>query len=490
MAGRILELTGPFFPQAEETPAGSEVVVQPEDPETGSAPVVLTFEEITEGGYTGLQIGAEGPPSPDGFAAGEPQTYYDLNTTAGSEGPVTVCVDYSGTIFAYEDRLRLFHFEDGAWVDVTTSLDEANQMICGSVSSLSPFAVFEWGTPPEVEPIAAAPEPPISIGTVLEVSARFADPDIGDEHAAVWDWGDGTTGVGIVTGPADEVPGSATGRHLYSIPGVHAVALTVTDRYGGSDAVAYQYVAVYDPEGFATGGGWIDSPAGAYAADPEHAGKGHFSFNPQYDPKKGTLKGKAQFKVADMDFRSTELDWLVVDGPRVWLHGAGGIKGEDGIWDFLMTAIDGEVDGAEDTFRIRIQDPDGHALLYDSQREDTPEADPATALGGGSIVVHPAGAAERVVGETLPVRYALESNFPNPFNPRTHIRFALPEAATVTLEVYNAQGQKVATLVDGEGYDAGYYEASFEADGLASGVYFYRIDAGRFRRVRKMTLIR
>ena len=78
--------------------------------------------------------------------------------------------------------------------------------------------------------------------------------------------------------------------------------------------------------------------------------------------------------------------------------------------------------------------------------------------------------------EMLPSEYALEPNYPNPFNPTTEIRFALPEAADVRLIVYDALGREVARLVDGP-VGAGYQHATFEAGSLPSGVYLYRLEA-------------
>ena len=78
--------------------------------------------------------------------------------------------------------------------------------------------------------------------------------------------------------------------------------------------------------------------------------------------------------------------------------------------------------------------------------------------------------------ELLPTAYALEPNYPNPFNPSTEIRFALPEAATIRLIVYDALGREVARLVDGP-VGAGYQHATFDAAKLPSGVYLYRLEA-------------
>jgi hypothetical protein len=74
-----------------------------------------------------------------------------------------------------------------------------------------------------------------------------------------------------------------------------------------------------------------------------------------------------------------------------------------------------------------------------------------------------------------PTEYTLQQNYPNPFNPTTTIAFDLAEEALVTLKVYNMLGQEIAILIDNELYDAGEDEVDFDATGLPSGVYFYRL---------------
>ena len=88
-----------------------------------------------------------------------------------------------------------------------------------------------------------------------------------------------------------------------------------------------------------------------------------------------------------------------------------------------------------------------------------------------------------------PIQVLLQQNYPNPFNPSTRIQYALPHRSYVTLTVFNALGQRVATLVNGE-VEAGYHEVTFNASTLASGVYFYRIQAGNFNRVKKLVLLK
>ena len=88
-----------------------------------------------------------------------------------------------------------------------------------------------------------------------------------------------------------------------------------------------------------------------------------------------------------------------------------------------------------------------------------------------------------------PLTFALEQNYPNPFNPSTLVKYSIAKDAMVNISVYNAIGEKVATLVNGL-QQAGRYEVNFNAGNLTSGVYFYSIEAGDFKAVRKMLLMK
>jgi hypothetical protein len=91
--------------------------------------------------------------------------------------------------------------------------------------------------------------------------------------------------------------------------------------------------------------------------------------------------------------------------------------------------------------------------------------------------------------ETSPVVYHLSQNYPNPFNPLTTINYQLPVTSDVELSVYNLVGQKVARLVS-ERQAAGTYRIDWNAGELPSGIYLYKLQAGSFTQIRKMTLIK
>ncbi len=89
----------------------------------------------------------------------------------------------------------------------------------------------------------------------------------------------------------------------------------------------------------------------------------------------------------------------------------------------------------------------------------------------------------------LPTEFSLSQNYPNPFNPTTTINFALPKASNVKLTIYNALGKEVAVLVNGN-LEAGNHSAVWNAENNASGMYFFKLEAGNFTSTKKMMLIK
>ena len=111
------------------------------------------------------------------------------------------------------------------------------------------------------------------------------------------------------------------------------------------------------------------------------------------------------------------------------------------------------------------------------------ETDPYTSL---TAIGEPA----KVVRE-----FKLNQNYPNPFNPTTTISFSLPEASRVTLAVYNVLGQKVRTLINNQLATAGLHAKQWDGRDdagrqVASGIYFYKLEAGNFSSIKKMVLMK
>lgn len=117
------------------TPAGSDVGVSIGD-------VAITFETVTDAGNTSVTESDTGPLLPSNFAAScTPPVYYDITTTATYSGDIEVCLSYDDSV-CDETDLRLYHYEGGAWVDCTTSVDTTSNIICGTVTSLSTFVLL------------------------------------------------------------------------------------------------------------------------------------------------------------------------------------------------------------------------------------------------------------------------------------------------------------------------------------------------------------
>ncbi|MFC2026262.1 hypothetical protein ACFLUC_03605 [Chloroflexota bacterium] len=183
---------------------------------------------------------------------------------------------------------------------------------------------------------------------------------------------------------------SATIEDPIYIAGNEAGIFDLTLQVTYPDNLIYEdttFVVVYDPDGglvtgFVTGGGWIWSPAGAYAPDPTSEGKATFGFVSKC--KKGTTvpTGNTEFvfQAGDLNFHSTNYEWLVVNqnGTRAQFKGIGTINGE-GEYKFMLRAGDNE----PDTFHIKIwweDNDEDENVVYDNESDQ--------AIGGGNIVVH------------------------------------------------------------------------------------------------------
>jgi PKD repeat protein len=250
---------------------------------------------------------------------------------------------------------------------------------------LAKTQVIKIDKTPPVLGIINAPADPKQAGSEISFNNTIKD-NVSGLANVTWDWGDGITFVASMD--SDQV----TGTHVYAAPGIYTVTLSATDKAGNQASIKFDNMIIYDPNGgFITGGGWVNLPAGAYLADSTLKGKANFGFVSKYDKGKAVPTGNTefQFKIGDLNFKSTAYEWLVISGAKAQYKGSGTINGA-GDYGFIVTAIDGEKKSPvqPDTFMIKIWDKATNALIFDSLLNASDDADPTTTLGGGSIVIH------------------------------------------------------------------------------------------------------
>ncbi len=249
-----------------------------------------------------------------------------------------------------------------------------------SGTSSSSTSVVVNNLPPTVSITAPENGNLSAVNTTINLSASLADASALDTLACSVDWADGTSASGALTN------GVCTASHAYSGAGVYMIQVTGTDDDLGETKASVMAV-VYDPTaGFVTGGGWINSPAGAYKPDVNLSGKATFGFVSKYQKGADVPTGTTAFKfdIARLAFSSDSYEWLVVNqnGTNAQFKGAGKINGaldpNGNAYKFMVWAAD----GAPDTFRIRIWYDDAGSEI------DVYDNGVSQAIGGGSIVVH------------------------------------------------------------------------------------------------------
>jgi hypothetical protein len=167
----------------------------------------------------------------------------------------------------------------------------------------------------------------------------------------------------------------------------------LSDDDGGAASGVYEFIVVYHPSaGFVTGGGWINSPPGAYFANPALARKPHFGFVSRYKKGQSVPDGNTelQFKAEDLNFSSTAYDWLVKAGAKAVLKGTGAINSTDH-YGFSPSAIDADLTASTDVdlFRIKIWDKNNcDAVVYDNSLGASDSTHPTTTIAGGAILIH------------------------------------------------------------------------------------------------------
>ena len=108
---------------------------------------------------------------------------------------------------------------------------------------------------------------------------------------------------------------------------------------------------------------------------------------------------------------------------------------------------------------------------------------------GGITYIYITQTGINTLSSEIPDKYTLSQNYPNPFNPVTNLEFGISELEFVTLKIYSIYGKEVATLVNNK-LSPGTYKYNFDASGLSSGTYFYRLEAGKFNETKSMILLK
>jgi len=261
------------------------------------------------------------------------------------------------------------------------------------------LVAIDWGTdsdvaPPRVSNVSATPNP-VPIGTPIELTATLDDTETGGSVSAAAAYSiDGGAAVPMeaVDGSFDEAV-EEVGATLpaFTSVGVREICVAGIDAAGNVSTPECIVLAVYDPAaGFVTGGGWIDSPAGAYPAEPDAAGKASFGFVSRYRDGASTPDGQTQLRLrqAGLTFHSEAYDTLVVLGAEARYGGSGRVDGDSG-YSFLVAVVDGDLAGdGIDRFRLVIRHTASGTVVYDSQPGDADTAPATTPLGGGNVTIH------------------------------------------------------------------------------------------------------
>jgi len=307
------------------------------------------------------------------------------------------------------------------------------------------YMYIEFATGP-VPPTANFVGSPTSGPAPLTVN--FTDQSSGNPTAWEWDFGDASP-PSFVQHPT----------HAYNNPGPYTVALTVTNAYGSDTKTRVDYITVTEV------GSMMhvhDMAVGRRKVAPNYVGTGTVTI---YDEFSQPVSGATVYVTATGPTGGNYSDTTGADG-TVYFETAE-MKKPSGEWCFEVTDV-----------------------THASYTYDPADNNVTKACESGWVY----GAARAAASEPAPGEFSLGQNYPNPFNPTTEIAFTLPQAAHVTLEIYNVLGQHVATLVDGY-REAGEHVIQWESKDaggqqVSSGIYLYRLQAGEFVEMKKMLLLK
>lgn len=231
---------------------------------------------------------------------------------------------------------------------------------------------------------------------------------------------------------------------------------------------------------FVSGGGNFEYSAGSLFTDPQAKGLMHFVF--EINPHKVQNDIKVSFFIPkeNLNFKATDVEWLTVDKDTVQFKGSGKINGKSGYGFFVKAS---ETLKGRDKIQLVLWDKtNGDALIFDNFE---------LKQVSGNILIHPLKPGKELADNNKEINSESElmRNYPNPFNPSTTFSIRIPETENVVLKIYNMLGQEVATVVK-DRLSAGTYKYTWNAAGLASGVYISRLEAGKYVSIKKLILLK
>lgn len=317
-----------------------------------------------------------------------------------------------------------------------------------------------------------------TVGSLVTANATFTDNNL---NAATWDWGDGSNSAGVVTSS------SVTGTHLYTATGLYDVKLVITDVCGETSEKTFSYVVVVNAcDDKVTAGGWFELVTGSYPAKPTLKGKAMFEFEVKLSAGVVTQPNrfKLQIKENKFEFNSTSINWLMVNNDQAIFVGSGKVNGA-GSYSFLVSLIDGNLDGNKksDLLRIVIKDNNG-GVVFDNQ-PGQPDAARATQPVQGSIQIHKGctnksgNKSATIIPDNLSVKL-----YPNPTTGRVTVKIENHKNPEVSLEVLNIAGQKVHV---NKYYTLDYIDLDLR--GNSSGLYFVTMIIDGNSIVKKVNLV-
>ena len=294
------------------------------------------------------------------------------------------------------------------------------------------------------------------VGSTVAFTGEFWDVP-GNTHTAKWLIDGTTTAKGLVVEPSGNKNGKVVGSYKFTAPGVYKLQMNITDQKGvttfaNTNGDVDAIVVIYDPNGgYTYGGGYYDSPKGALLSNPSSGGKASYGFTMNYFKNATNPKGETQFefKVGEFEFNALNFEYLVISNSMAQFKGTGKIIGGQSGIGFIMTVVDGQLDGSGvDKIRMKIYNKNNGKVIYDNQPGASDAALPVQAVGANSTVVINGTNSSQSPVYTNQIKTEAEATAPVISNALDVIAYPNPSRGDFTINVKgNSSSEKVVMQV-------------------------------------------